>query len=158
MKILVLSDSHHITGYMLRAVEQIRPDVIIHLGDRISDARKLQSLHPEPEYHMVCGNCDPEAEDDMEQLLTLGGARVFLTHGHRYGVKSGLQMLIDKARRSEADVALFGHTHIALLRQLPGLWLMNPGQMLRHDSEVPASYGVVKIENGEPICGIGYIS
>ena len=33
MKIAVFSDTHGNTGKMLRAVEALRPDAIVHLGD-----------------------------------------------------------------------------------------------------------------------------
>ena len=42
-------------------------------------------------------------------------------------MKSGLTRLTLEARRVGAQLALFGHTHRALLEEQDGLWLMNPG-------------------------------
>ena len=142
---------------MLYAAVQVKPDAVIHLGDHISDARELQRQYPDADYYTVPGNCDSSAAGETEMLVTLDGVRVFLTHGHRYGVKSGLHTLIETARNRGAALALFGHTHRALVRQLPGLWLMNPGQMARHGSGLPASYGILSVNNGSFDCGVEYL-
>ena len=158
MKLLVMSDSHRIMKHMRYAVDIAAPDAIIHLGDHISDALELSRQFPLITFYMVNGNCDVHSAGKNELLLELGGAVVFVTHGHKYGVKTGQSALINAARDKGATLALFGHTHKALLEQAPGgLWVMNPGQMMRHDSIVPASYGVVTIEGGELSCGIGYL-
>ena len=158
LKLLVMSDSHRNVGHMLAAVEQERPDAIVHLGDHISDALELQRRFPDVSFYMVKGNCDPHADGKTEMLLILEGVRVFISHGHKYGVKSGLTAFAGAARGNEAALALFGHTHQALLRQEPGLWLMNPGQMQRGSGYAVVSFGVVNIEGGLFECGIGYLA
>ena len=40
--------------------------------------------------------------------VSLDGVRIFLTHGHLFGVKSGLTRLTLEARRVGAQLALFG--------------------------------------------------
>ena len=158
MKLLVLSDSHRTMKHMRYAAENTGPDAIIHLGDHISDALELQRQFPQIAFYMVNGNCDIHSAGKNELLLEFDGVVVFVTHGHKYGVKSGQSALINAARDRGAALALFGHTHQVLLEQAPGgLWLMNPGQMMRHDNIAPASYGVVTIEGGELSCGIGYL-
>lgn len=156
MKILVMSDSHRNISSMLSTAGQVKPDVIIHLGDHIIDARELQRQYPEPVYYSVPGNCDSASAGEAEMLLTLDGVLIFLTHGHRYSVKSSLQPLIEAARGRGAALALFGHTHNALVRQLPGLWLLNPGQMAGYGGAMYASYGIINTGNGLFDCGIVY--
>ena len=46
MKYLVLSDSHGNVDHMARAVELVKPDGIIHLGDCWRDAEELRQLFP----------------------------------------------------------------------------------------------------------------
>ena len=46
MKMLVLSDSHGNVENMARAVEQVQPDRIAHLGDVMRDGEKLHALFP----------------------------------------------------------------------------------------------------------------
>ena len=154
MKLLVLSDSHKNIDRMIYAAEQTAPDIILHLGDHISDAQRLSKQLPKTIIYIVKGNCDYDDKGKNELFLTLEGIKILMTHGHTYGVKSGLAMLIDRARQLDAGIVLYGHTHRAALHREYKLWLMNPGQMERHDSILSASYGIVNIENGSLECGI----
>ena len=42
MKVLVFSDSHGTITYMQQAIRSEEPDVVLHLGDVMRDARALQ--------------------------------------------------------------------------------------------------------------------
>ena len=139
---------------MLYAAEHTNPDIILHLGDNVSDAQNLSRQLPNTIMYIVKGNCDYSDKGEIELLLTLDSKKVFMTHGHTYGVKSGLTMLIERARQLEADIVLYGHTHRAALNREHKLWLLNPGQMERHDKSLTASYGIVTIEDGSLECGI----
>ena len=150
MKLLVISDSHGKVDRMHLAAEQTKPDAILHLGDCLADALELQRRFPGIQFYMVKGNNDWQPVGENELLLTLEGVTIYMTHGHHYRVKNELHTLAERARQSSADLALFGHTHQSLIRQEPGVWLMNPGQMLRH----PATYGVVTVEKGRFYCEI----
>jgi putative phosphoesterase len=136
------------------AAKQSQPDAILHLGDHIADAQELRQKLPGTAFHMVRGNCDFQAGGPDSLLLTFGGVKIFMTHGHLYGVKNGTDALIAYARTQNADLALYGHTHIAQVKDAGGLWLMNPGQTERHGKARAASYGVVTIENGALACDI----
>ena len=58
MKVAVFSDTHGVTTPMVRAIRQVRPDALVHLGDYERDTAVLLKEFPElPLYH-VCGNCD----------------------------------------------------------------------------------------------------
>ena len=128
MKILVVSDSHGQISDMERAVELEDPRIVIHLGDRVEDAEDLERRCPNPVFISLPGNCDYFCPDRPDRLLRkLGGISIFMTHGHRYGVKSDLLRLTLAAREAGAEIALFGHTHCALCEKQDGLWLMNPG-------------------------------
>jgi Predicted phosphoesterase len=58
MKILVLSDSHGDKKRMAGSVRTEKPDMIIHLGDCISDFKALTEEFPGIEAYGVKGNCD----------------------------------------------------------------------------------------------------
>lgn len=130
------------------AAEQTNPDVVLHLGDHIGDAHELRRDLPGIPFYIVRGNCDFQAAGATEQLLTIEGVNIFITHGHIYGVKNGLDTLIARARAQHVNLVLFGHTHCAMTKRVRGVWLMNPGQMERHDHFRAASYGIVRVENG----------
>ena len=154
MKLLVISDSHRNIDNMQYATEHTKPDAIVHLGDHIDDAYELQRLLPGTMIHMVQGNCDFQSVAESELLLTFEGVTVYMTHGHIHDVKSGYDALVKRARQRRADLALFGHTHKAIIWEENGLWLMNPGQIGQHGNGCTASYGIVAIENGSFECNI----
>ncbi len=131
MKILVLSDSHSSLRFMRQCVEKTRPDAVVHLGDYYDDGETLAETYPGIPVHQVAGNCDRyRAPISSREMLCygLGGVRVFMTHGHRQRVKSGIGALLAEARRYEAQAALYGHTHVPdCHREEDGLWVLNPG-------------------------------
>ena len=127
MKLLILSDSHGYLQHMVRAVEQLRPTHVIHLGDHASDAQELGRRFPMTPLVSVKGNCDYYDQTPEQRLVDFDGVRILMCHGHRHGVKSGLLRYEMAAREQQADVALFGHTHCAYCEAYNGLWLVNPG-------------------------------
>ena len=82
-------------------------------------------------FHMVPGNCDRYRCDScLPEILcySIGGAKMFMTHGHKHWVKTDIFRLLADARANGADAVLFGHTHSPLCYQEPdGLWVVNPG-------------------------------
>lgn len=143
MKLLVFSDSHGETGPMLRAAREKRPDALAHLGDHTRDALALRRAFPELPLWSVRGNCDWDDRRTPESAqFELGGVSVFACHGHRYGVKTGLDALLNAGYFSGAKLVLFGHTHDALCERIGELLLLNPGSARR-------TYAEVEIEAGE---------
>ena len=122
--------------------------MVIHLGDLQSDAEELTYVYPKLPICMVPGNCDGWTMDPLKKQITLAGKRILLSHGHLWGVKKGYEAAVADARAVGADILLFGHTHRALCQQLEdGLWMMNPGASR-------ASYGLIRIEQGQIHCSI----
>ena len=132
---------------MYAAIDLHRPQQVIHLGDITDDAEEVAEHYPELPFCMVPGNCDGwGGAAPLKKQITLGGKSILLSHGHRWGVKSGYERAIDDARAAGADILLFGHTHSALCQQLEdGLWMMNPGS-------ARSSYGLISIEDGTVSC------
>lgn len=127
MRILVFSDSHGHKRAMEDAVLEYKPDLILHLGDYSSDCAHLRSVFPEIEARGVRGNCDMCGNEPLMDEFMLGGKRFFMTHGHIYKVKLGLDAIINNALVREADVLLFGHTHVPLFKDVSGMLVINPG-------------------------------
>ena len=132
MKILVFSDSHSSMRFMVKCVERIKPDAIIHLGDLYGDGETLAEQFPHIPIHQVKGNCDGYfAPMDARDMLCypIGGVMMYMCHGHREDVKrQGTAVLALRARQYGAKIALYGHTHIVDCRQEEdGLWILNPG-------------------------------
>ena len=148
MKILVLSDSHSSLRLMRSAVQAVKPNAIIHLGDYFDDGEVIREENMQIAYHSVPGNCDkyrmyqPRAE---VLAYPVCGVRLYMTHGHNHHVKQGLYNLLEDAKASDAQAELFGHTHIPLCEQKDGLWILNPGSCGHSGGTV----GLMEVENGE---------
>ena len=123
----MFSDSHRALGTMYDAIERLRPDAVLHLGDHLEDAESMESVFSGVDFYHVPGNCDFFTSAPPSLTISLDGVRIFLTHGHLFGVKSGLTRLTLEARRVGAQLALFGHTHEAYYGEAGGVQLLNPG-------------------------------
>lgn len=151
---VVISDSHGNKGYF----SKLKPlfaenDYIVHLGDGANDMIEIYREYPEKTY--VCnGNCDfggsriamDEWKEDIE------GHTVFMCHGHKYGVKRGLEGLAKKAKECGADIALYGHTHTAAQDEIDGVTLINPGA-LSYSSGAP-SYAYIVFTRAKVVATI----
>ena len=129
-RILVLSDSHSGLSFMRRAVEKVKPDAMVHLGDHYGDGQTLSECYPHIPLHQVPGNCDRyRLYRPVPEMLCYDvcGVRLFMTHGHVYHVKSGLGGLLAAARGYGAAAALYGHTNEAACFEEDGMWVLNPG-------------------------------
>lgn len=131
MKILVLSDSHSGLWFMRAAIRAVKPDAVIHLGDYFDDGEAMAQENPGLRFHQVPGNCDRfrmNCRAPERLCYEVCGVRLFMTHGHLQGVKSGCRRLLAEAREAGAQAALYGHTHIPCCTREPdGLWVLNPG-------------------------------
>ena len=130
MKILIMSDSHSGLSFMRYAIERVKPDAVVHLGDYYEDAEVMVSEFPHIRFHMVGGNCDRFRSSGLkpERLCyDVCGVRLLMVHGHNEQVKLGLDSLILSARKEKAQGALFGHTHSAYCAEEDGCWIVNPG-------------------------------
>lgn len=130
MRILVLSDSHSTMRYMRLAIDTVKPEAVIHLGDHYDNAETLSEEYRHIRFHMLPGNCDRHRcppDTPTAFCYCIGGVKFFMTHGHMHGVKTGLSRLLADAREKNAQAVLYGHTHIADCRQGGDLWIVNPG-------------------------------
>jgi putative phosphoesterase len=149
MKILVLSDSHSGLSFMRHCIDKLQPQHVIHLGDHYDDATAMAEEHPHIRFHQVPGNCDsflrqPGMVDIM--CYPIGGIKIYMTHGHKHFVKSGIHRLVEDASQHEPQAILFGHTHESLCFQREnGTWVMNPGSCRSWGGTV----GLIEVEDGK---------
>lgn len=149
MKILVFSDSHGSTRLMEQTVRAQRPDLLIHLGDVVRDARALAEAFPEIPLEYVSGNCDGSAASPPQKTIEVEGRRILMTHGHIYQVKLGIGAAVRAALEQRADLLLFGHTHEALCTREGPLWILNPGSI--RGGFLP-TYGVIELDGDKTLC------
>mgnify|MGYP003319315646 CR=1 FL=1 len=67
----------------------------------------------------VSGNCDMMSMEPPWRKIEVAGLRIFMTHGHLYDVKYGLERIAARAYADGADIVLFGHTHNPISKYLP---------------------------------------
>lgn len=146
-KVLIFSDTH---GYTDPCIEIIKStpnvDAIIHAGDYTRDAEDLEYIFPDKQIFYVKGNNDFLSRAPSELTVIIGGARIFITHGHEQRVKyeSSYGTLRSHAAKAKPDLVVFGHTHTPYTGYEDGFITLNPGS-------VPFSktYAVAQIENGK---------
>ena len=132
MNIGIVSDSHGDRGSLRALVNAMGPiDVLCFLGDGTDDVRELEAFSGlragHPAVYAVKGNNDLYGWEPEEIVLTLGGHKLLMVHGHHQGVRQGLMRLSLYAREKGADVVLFGHTHMPCVENDHGLLMINPG-------------------------------
>ena len=147
MKILVFSDSHGRTMRMIECVEEENPDMLFHLGDMVEDTRDLHSVFPDLPLENVCVNNDWGSNAPIDRIAEVQGIRFFLTHGHRYHVRTTTERIADAARENGCWIALFGHTHESLVESYGDVTVANPGSITLPYAELP-SYLRITIEPG----------
>lgn len=127
MIIAVVSDTHGIVLPVAYSLQRNKVDIVLHLGDNASDAKKIEQITG-MEIYAVAGNCDENSKDFPEELvLEIRRKKFFLTHGHNYDVDNGIDKIVEKAKEVGADYALFGHTHVHLRERVDGITVLNPG-------------------------------
>jgi putative phosphoesterase len=147
--IVVMADTHlrgdlRLPGQLRDAVE--RADLVLHAGDVTSEAtlRQLGSL---VETHAVLGNNDHELVGALPafQLIVLDGVRVALMHDG--GPTRGRAARLHR-RFPDADVVVFGHSHIPVDEQgLGSQLLFNPGSPTLRRSHPWRTFGRLRIED-----------
>jgi len=150
MRIGIVSDSHgdH------KALESVAAkagivDLWLHAGDCAPDAEYLQQI-TDAEVVRVFGNCDwPSGTLPPVEVIEMGLHRIFLTHGHLYGVNFGLDALAKEAKECKCSVAVYGHTHVAGKWSQDGVLILNPGSISRPRGGGPASFMILTEKKGE---------
>lgn len=133
---------------MYDAIERESPDTVIHLGDCVEDARDLVRSYPNLAVLYVRGNNDFEQDASFSAVVSLGGVRIYLTHGHQERVsRSSRGVLPRRAREAGCTVAMFGHTHRVFHAEEDGVLLLNPGSISLPRGG-PASYLRLAADNG----------
>lgn len=152
MKILIVSDTHRIHKNFLQVVKEVgRIDLLVHLGD-IEGAEQLYSDAVDCPVEMVAGNNDYFSDLPIEKMVHIGPYEVMLTHGHRYYIGMGKEMLMAEARARGADIVMYGHTHRPVVEQYADLTVLNPGSLAypRQDGKRP-TYIIMEIGSDDKV-------
>ncbi|AFS77408.1 phosphodiesterase, MJ0936 family [Gottschalkia acidurici 9a] len=150
MKIGVISDTH---GYIDGCLEKLKQidnlNIIIHLGDYVKDAIKIENELGKKVIY-VKGNCDfSENNVEEDKLIEIEGKKIFITHGHLYNVKSDMNRVFYRGKELDADMILFGHSHASMKIESENILILNPGSPTIPRGGSKKSIGIIEIVNGE---------
>ncbi|MEU6431190.1 metallophosphoesterase family protein [Microbispora sp. NPDC046973] len=152
MKVVVLADTHAprrwkscppaVAGHLRGA------DLILHAGD-VCTADVLVELSAYAPVHAVLGNNDgPDvaswgAPETLE--LDLGGLRVAMIHDSGQAAGRTARM---RRRFPEADLVVFGHSHIPMDLTGDGVRVFNPGSPSDRRRQPHGTIGILDVEGG----------
>ncbi|MDK2920303.1 MAG: uncharacterized protein PWQ37_3036 [Candidatus Petromonas sp.] len=146
MKLGIISDSHGDTINLEKAVKAMgHIDILIHAGDTYNDAMYLKEKF-DLEVVGVKGNTDLFSNGVSETTFKLRGKKILLTHGHKYGIKYSLDKLYYKSLELNADIVIFGHSHIPCYLEENGVIFINPGSVSRPRGGSGPSYAIMEIK------------
>lgn len=148
MKLLVISDTHGETNYVMQVLLPKyagKIDMLVHLGDYVEDAELIRRAHPAIPIAFVAGAYEHFGK--TRQVLTIGktARRVLIMHGHDIGVKQGLSRISHFAQQQGVHACFFGHTHQPIVFSQGGVFFINPGSVTDPRGLPRCSYGLVTI-------------
>lgn len=152
MKILIISDTHGMDSIGFSVVRKEKPiDMLIHAGD-IRGSEQLYEALAGTECHIVTGNCDPSSDYPDNDIFQIGPYKALLTHGHRFYVSGGEDLLISTALKEKAQIVIYGHTHIPAAHFTDGVLVLNPGSLAfpRQNNRKP-SYIILTIGENDTL-------
>ncbi len=83
--------------------------------------------------------------------FTVAGKKIFMTHGHRYGVYYGLKDLKSEAASKDANIVFYGHTHVPNVNksfvQKKFLGILNPGSCAEARGGMPNTFAIATIRS-----------
>lgn len=157
MKLGIVSDIHCQEAALSRAIAALGPvDMLICAGDAIDQARfcndtvkllrdfRFETIRGNHEKHFFAGparhapHVDPElaewlASRPYERHLELAGRRLHLVHATTWSadfpyVPPGHREF-PRFAESNADIVIYGHTHVPVVRRMGGTLIVNPGSV-----------------------------
>ena len=153
--ILIISDSHEqphrfddVVEYRQSLLKNGEVLEVIFLGDGLAGIFNCKQ-YGNVVLHAVRGNCDYNAmysplgeQMQFSNLISIGGYKIFITHGHLLSVKETKDEICRMASIAGADIVMFGHTHTPFLEYIKkgsirgvdkDLTLFNPGALSGYD-------------------------
>ncbi len=143
MQLLIFSDVHRNKQRLEAILEEHKAvEYKISLGD----SEMKSSFLERHDIVAIKGNFPFDSGFTYEHVLPLEGLKILLVHGHKYRVQGGLEKLYFRMQEVEADIAFYGHTHVASLDRVDGKILINPGSVHKSRNHVPESYMIMEID------------
>lgn len=150
MKIGVVSDSHGSIGAIRKAAQMAgKLDLWLHAGDYVQDAVELENLTG-TKVIKVAGNGDwmcPDIPED--EYIYTAGKKIWLTHGHKYQVKWGVDILREMTADNKADIIIYGHSHVYSEKRVNTQLFLNPGSVALPRDGKYGSFAIIEISENK---------
>jgi len=150
MKIGVFGDSH-IPDRANEIPEKIKTelyncDFIICTGDLTGEDVIDFIKDSGKDFKIVRGNMDHLNLQRVEQVK-LEGKNIVVTHSDNIHPRGDKSQLVEIAKRYEADLLAYGHTHHQELWKKDGIIFLNPGSSTGQGADGESHCAVVEIKN-----------
>lgn len=161
MKLMIASDIHgsaYFAKEVVKAFENEKADYLVLLGDILYhgprnplpkeyNPQEVAQLLNEMKDKIIAvrGNCDSEVDQMVLEfpmmadynMMPLQMRKVMASHGHLYHEENLPTSL------ACGDVFIFGHIHVPVLKQVKGVYVLNPGSTTLPKENHPNTYGVL---------------
>lgn len=149
--VLVIADTHIRRGSSRTLPRRVREladaaDLILHAGDVVV-AEVLDDLRTHAPVHAVLGNNDRELVGILPEAMTLDLAGVAVAMVHDSGPSRGRTGRM-RRRFPDADVVVFGHSHIPWDTADAGQVLFNPGSPTERRRQPHHTAGWLRLADG----------
>lgn len=156
MRIVLMSDSHGNYAAINNIVKRnLSADIFIHLGDGEREFDEITLQYPHLKFYHVKGNCDLASLSQSVLILPLKNShKLIATHGHEFNVRYSLDRLKKLAKKNNADIIAFGHTHVRYTKYENGLYVINPGSATSPRDGNSPSYAFIDITDAGIVTNI----
>lgn len=159
MRILIISDTHRRDENFRKIINRLGTlDMVIHLGD-VEGSEDIIKEAAGCRVEMVAGNNDFFSELPTEKTFCIGKYRVWITHGHRYYIGMGNEMIKQEAVAQGMDIVMYGHTHRPVIDISSKVIAINPGSLSypRQENKKP-SYIIMELDSkGDAHFALNYV-
>ena len=157
MKVLIVSDTHRKNDNYFKAVDKVKPDLVIHCGDAEGSEYVLTQAVECP-VQIVLGNNHFFSYLPKELELKLGAYKVWVTHGHTYYVSMGNEAIKREAAARGMDIVLYGNTHRPEVDRKGKVIAVNPGSLSypRQEGRRP-SYIIMEADENDVRFSVEYL-
>lgn len=145
MRIGVIADTH---GRLHDRVAGVFAGVdhILHAGD-VGGDEIIAALEEIAPVTFVPGNNDDATGEDVVRV-EVGDLRVLLTHILPRPSSPG-RTVLESLRRRQADIVVFGHSHLPHDERRGGIWYFNPASAGPRRFDLPVAVGMLEKRKGE---------
>ena len=125
-------------------VKKIAPSTEIIINSKIDIFQKIKEKTIQLSFNDFRKN---KFQDD--EIFSLEGFKIMITHGHLYGARYDTDELASAAKEEGCDIVVYGHTHVADNHYQDGILVLNPGSATLPRDGMRPSFMILNLEEGK---------